>query len=296
MHTILLAQDFTAYSTNRLAAALETRGHQVQRVMPTQCSIRVDGLRSDVFHEGHSLLGADLVLLRCVAFSAFGLNVVRLFETAVATQLLLSGSRCVNEPLAKQLAQDKFFSLQALDRAGIPVPASWLTWSPESLERIAADHLGTPLVLKAMQGSWGVGVMRADSIPSARSIFETIGGLQRAVIAQRYVHEAGRRDLRAIVLGDQVVGAFRRAAAAGEFRANIHRGAQPEIVTLDSAYQAAAVQATHCLGLALAGVDLLETPDGPLVLEVNPTPGWQQIERLSDLDVAGQVVRYLERI
>lgn len=295
MHAIVLAQLFDTYSTKRLADALRARGHTVQMAAPVDCTICIGGPASGVAYKGIALTGAQLVLPRCASFTQFGLTVVRSFETAVATQLQLAGALCVNNPQAKLVAHDKLISAQVLSAAGVPVPATYLAWDPSTLDQIIDQHLGTPVVLKTVQGTWGMGVMRADSRESARSIFETLRTTERMVIVQRYVAEAGGRDVRAMVVGDEVVGAFRRTAPPGEFRANIHRGAEPEMVQLAPGQQAMAVAAAQALSLELAGVDLLETADGPLVLEVNPSPGWKQIERLSDIDVAGRVATYLER-
>jgi ribosomal protein S6--L-glutamate ligase len=294
MHAIILAQDFESYSTKRLADGLQFRGHQVTLVSPLHCTLRIDGESSAVVCAGQALPAADLVLPRCASLTSFGLTVVRHFEAAVALQLQMAGARCVNDPQAKLLAHDKFLSLQVLDAAGIPVPASYLTWDSDALDEIVGDRLGTPLVLKTVQGTWGVGVMRADSPVAARSTFETLHSMNQVVLAQRYVAEAAGQDVRAMVVGQRVVGAFRRTAPPGEFRANIHRGAEPEMVRLPAEVQALAVAATRALGLELAGVDLLETSGGPLLIEINPSPGWKQIERLSDTDVAGAIVSYLE--
>lgn len=290
---VILAQDFDSYSTRRLADVLTARGHQVTLVSPLDCLIRLDADGSEVLHESGSLQGADLALLRCASFRTFGRTVVRTLEASIAMQLQLTGTRCVNAPRAKLLAHDKFLSLQVLHHAGLPVPTTVLSWDTRQLEQVIGQDLGVPLVLKTNEGTWGVGVMRAESLVAALSVIETLQGMDRIVLAQEYVSEAAGQDIRAIVVGNEVVGAFRRTARPGEFRSNIHRGATPELVRLAPEYQQVAVAATHTLGLELAGVDLLETEAGPLVLEVNPAPGWQQIERLSDVDVAARVVDYL---
>lgn len=296
MQTLILAQDRAAYSTRRLAEALLARGHAVQTANPLECAVRIAGPIAEVLWQDRPLTGIDLVLLRCTAFNPHGLAVVQPLEQAVARQWALAGARCVNDPAAKHLANDKFASLQVLAAAGLPVPETLLTWNPASLAQAIEERLGLPVILKTIQGTWGVGVMRADSLASAHSIFETMGGLERPLLAQRYIAEAAGRDIRAIVVGQEVISAFRRTAPAGEFRANIHRGAEPEMVELPADYTEAAIGAARALGLDLAGVDLLETAAGPLVLEVNPSPGWKQIERLTDIDVAGRIVEYVARL
>lgn len=302
MRIAILAQDFEAYSTCRLAEVLSRRGHDLTLVSPTDCTVHMgqagpeEAGGAGVWHRGQSLRGTELVLLRCVAATTPGLSVIRPLETSIALQLGLTGARCVNQPQAKQLAQDKFLSLQVLSQAGVPVPDTFLTWSPEQLEAVVRQHLGTPVVLKTLQGTWGVGVMRADSVASARAIFETLGGMERLVMAQRYIPEAARQDIRAIVVGQEVLGAFRRRTPPDEFRANIHRGGSAEMVDLPAGYAKMAVAAAQALGLDLAGVDLVETEAGPLVLEVNATPGWKQIERLSDIDATGRIAAFVEEL
>ncbi|MEA3336494.1 MAG: RimK family alpha-L-glutamate ligase [Chloroflexota bacterium] len=294
MHVLILNQVFETYGTERLVQALKARKHTVKLLRPLDCTVHVGDVGGGVIYEGQRVDDADAVLLRCAAYTRYGLTIVRTFESAVATQLESAGLICINQPQAKLHAHDKFLSMQLLQRAGIPIPLSVLTWDPASLEQAVSEYLDTPVILKTRQGSLGIGVMRADTVESALAIHDTMRTVERILIAQQYLVEGDGQDIRVIVLGNEVLGAFRRTARPGEFRANIHRGGTAEIIELPEGYAQMAVRAAKALELDLAGVDIIETERGPVVLEVNPSAGWQQLEKHSDIDVATRIVAYLE--
>jgi len=293
MKVIILAQK-DSYALRRLANAITLRQHHLKIISPIDCTVRIDGAHAEVIYYSQPL-SADVVLLRCIAYTRHGITIVRAFETYVANQLKLSGAVCINDPEAKLRAHDKFLTLQALNNSGIPVPPTFLTWNQTNLESIAYNHLGFPLILKMNEGTWGMGVTRADSLESARSIFDTIKGMERVFTLQKYVAEAKGRDIRVFVLGKRVIGAIKRTARVHDFRSNIHQGGRAESVHLPSSYADVAIRAADVMGLDIAGVDILETNEGPKVIEVNPSPGFESIESATGVDVATQIVQYIEQ-
>jgi len=293
MKVIILAQK-DSYALQRLANVITSRHHDLKIISPIDCTVRTDGAHAEVIYYNQPL-SADVVLLRCIAYTWHGVTIMRAFETYVANQLKLNGAVCINDPEAKLRAHDKFLTVQVLNNAGIPVPPTFLTWDETNVESIAHNHLGFPLILKMTEGTWGVGVTKADSLESARSIFDTIKGMARVFTLQKYEAEAKGQDIRVFVLGKKVIGAIRRTAQANDFRSNIHQGGKAESVILPSGYSDIAIRATDVMGLDMAGVDMLETSEGPKVIEVNPSPGFESIESATDVDVATQIVQYLEQ-
>ncbi len=295
MDVVVLGQKFDTYSMRRLVSVLEARQHSVRQISPITSSLKIGGNAPEIMAAGSRVMRADAVLLRCATYSSFGVTVVRAFETALGVQLKLQGAICINDPEAKQRAHNKFLTLQMLANAGIAVPPTFLTWEVTALETVIENEMGLPVILKMNEGTWGIGVTRADSLPSARSMFETIQSMERIILAQKYIEEAQQQDIRAFVIGGEVVAAMRRVARPGEFRSNIHQGAQAQKVELPEAFVAAALGAARVLDLEVAGVDLLESANGPLVLEVNPAPGLEQIEATTGVDIATLLVEYIEK-
>ncbi len=282
------------YSIQRLRQAFEARGDTFDMVNPLDCSVVVgENSKPQVVYQDEELTGYDLVLPRVASFTDFGIQVVRVMETAVASNLMMSGSVSVNHPLAKFRAHNKFFTIQALAGAGVPVPSTVLTWDSDYIAQLVGQDWGVPIILKMLEGTWGMGVMRADSLEAAVSTFEALQGTGRLLTAQRYIRESAGRDIRVIVVGDQVIGAVRRIAPEGEFRANIHRGAISEAIDLAKEDQDLALRAARALELEIAGVDMLETDQGLQVIEVNPAPGFKAIEESLGIDAAGPIARYL---
>jgi ribosomal protein S6--L-glutamate ligase len=294
MKIAILAVDFEAYTNKCLATCLESRGHAVQLVRPFDCMIQLEGGPGEIKTAGASLSQAEMVLLRCVVLR-HRMTPVRYLERVVANHLKLGGAICINDPQAKMMARDKLLTLQILNQYELPIPKTYFAWDARAAERIIRDKLDMPIVMKTTEGTWGIGTMQADSLASARSILDTMQwGMQRAIILQEYVPEAQGRDIRVLVIGHKAVGAIRKVARAGEFRANAHREARSEKFDLPPAYADLAVKATQVMGLEMAGVDLLESRRGPLILEVNSCPGIKELEAQTGLDIALHMAQYLE--
>ncbi len=249
-----------------------------------------------IFSQGKPLPLPDVALLRVTAHTAFGASLGRAAEYHLATQLQLQGVYCVNEPEAKRRAANKLLSLQVLSQAGLPVPPTALTWDAENIEWLARDFLGEPLVLKANDRTWGQGVTLADDAEAAFAALKRAREEHSVMLAQQYIAEAAGQDIRVFVVGGEVAGAMRRRARPGDFRANAHLGGSAEgISALPKAYTRLALAAAKALRLDIAGVDLLESAAGPLILEVNSSPGLKMIESVTGKDIAGQVVGWAEQ-
>lgn len=294
MKILIFAQNHNTHSTRRLQEACETRRHEVLVVRPTDCVLKLDSPKTAVFYRDYDLTGFDVALLRCVSRTQIGSEILRPYETYLATQLQLAGVRCINSPTVKQLASDKLATSQLLNHAQVPIPTTYLAWDLDEIEKIASNDLEPPLTIKLPKGTWGSGVVKADSVESAVSTHHLMSGMFKVATLQEYIAEANHQDIRAFVVGDTVVAAMRRTAKAGDFRANIHLGATAEAITLDSATQKIAIAAVKAIGLEIAGVDMLASKRGMLVIELNSTPGLEEIEAATGVAVAEKIVAYLE--
>lgn len=293
MKVLILAQKFDNYSIQKLDCALKSRGHSVLMVTPSELAVKV-GNNSTIIHNNDSLSGVDVALLRCSGFTPYTKNVARVLEFHIGVQLGYSGTICVNEPEAKRKAQDKFYTLQILNRASVPVPESFLIWDTNQFNHIVEKTLDIPIIIKLAEGTWGVGVMRADSLESARSVFESIRGMGHVTTTQKYIDYEIGRDIRVIIVNGKVAAAMSRIAQSGEFRSNVHQGGKSIKTDLQDECAEIAIEAAKALGLGIAGVDIIESDAGPQVIEVNPTPGLEGIEKTTGIDVAKLIVEYLE--
>ena len=276
------------YSTRRLVEAAEARGHAVTVLDTLQPSIEVQHGAPDLYYRGKHVDSYDAVVPRIGAsITTFGTAVVRQFEQLdVYTP---SSSHGIAN------SRDKLRALQMLSRHDIGMPHTSFVRRKEdvlpAIERVG----GAPVIIKLLEGTQGVGVILADTVKVARAIIETLHSTKQNVLIQKFVGESAGRDIRAFVVGDQVIVAMRRTAQEGEFRSNVHRGGHADAVDLDSTYRETAVRAAQVLGLRLAGVDMLEGADGPQVMEVNSSPGLEGIEGATKLDIAGAIVDFVER-
>ncbi len=276
------------YSTRRLVEAAEARGHAVTVLDTLQPSIEVQHGAPDLYYRGKHVDSYDAVVPRIGAsITTFGTAVVRQFEQLdVYTP---SSSHGIAN------SRDKLRALQMLSRHDIGMPHTSFVRRKEdvlpAIERVG----GAPVIIKLLEGTQGVGVILADTVKVARAIIETLHSTKQNVLIQKFVGESAGRDIRAFVVGDQVIAAMRRTAQEGEFRSNVHRGGHADAVDLDSTYRETAVRAAQVLGLRLAGVDMLEGADGPQVMEVNSSPGLEGIEGATKLDIAGAIVDFVER-
>jgi ribosomal protein S6--L-glutamate ligase len=294
MDVVIVAKKADTYSTRRLVSVLREKNHSVNFISPLDCTLSIDGGVFDIISSGSTIPIPNIALLRSTAYTEFGTTIGRAFETYLGMQLKLSGTICINDPEAKFRASSKFLALQILNHAGIPVPATFLTWDSANIEWIAGDYLGTPLIVKMNEGTWGMGVELAEDTETARTLVKTAGEMKRITLAQEYITAAQEQDVRVLVVGGQVIGAMRRIPPAGNFRSNAHQGSKAERIDLPKEYADLAVLAARALELEIAGIDILETETGPLVLEANPSPGLEQIETVTNIDIATQIVEFLE--
>ena len=286
MKLAILSTAPRCYSTLRLRQAAEERGHKVKVLNTLRFGIELEHGEPDLYFRGKQLSHYDAILPRIGAsLTYFGTAVVRQFEQMdVYTPNTAAG-------IAN--SRDKLRSLQILSRHDIGIPHSTFVRDRKDVLPAIARIGGAPVIIKILEGTQGVGVILAESNKVAEAIIETMHSARQNVLVQKFIAESRGRDLRAFVVGDRVVAAMRRVAQAGEFRSNVHRGGRAEMITLDAVYEETAVRAAQILGLRVAGVDMLEGNEGPLIMEVNSSPGLEGIEGCTGLDVAGAVVDYI---
>jgi ribosomal protein S6--L-glutamate ligase len=288
MRLVILSRQSTLYSTNALVQAALQRGHDV-RVMDTLLfDIRVSRQGPELFYQGEPVRDIDAVIPRIGASITF-------YGLAVVRQLEMMGVYCVNESQAIARSRDKLRSLQILSRHDIGLPPTVFTRQAEHINDCIERVHGPPVVVKLLQGTQGIGVVLAESARAASSVIEAFHGLEQNILIQKFISEAEGTDIRALVVGRRVVAAMRRQAVAGEFRTNIHRGGTAKKVRLSPEARKAAIAAARVLGLRVAGVDLIESSEGPMVMEVNSSPGLEGIQTTTGVDVAGAIIEYIER-
>jgi ribosomal protein S6--L-glutamate ligase len=267
--------------------AAEKRGHQVRVLDTLQFDIRVSKQNPELFYQGEPVLGVDAVIPRIGAsITFFGLAVVRQFE--------MKGVYCVNESQAIARSRDKLRCLQILSRHDIGLPPTVYTRQAEHVPACIDRVDGPPVVVKLLQGTQGIGVVLAETAMAAGSVIEAFHGLDQNILIQKFIQEANGADIRALVVGRKVVAAMRRQAEAGEFRSNIHRGGKARAIKLLVEYRKTALAAARVLGLRVAGVDMIESREGPMVMEVNSSPGLEGIEKTTGVDVAAAIIEHLE--
>ena len=286
MKLAILSRSLRAYSTQRLRTAALDRGHQVKVLDTLRFGIDLTGEEPDLSFRGRQLSSYDAILPRIGAsVTYFGTAVVRQFE-----QMDVYTPNTANGIMN---SRDKLRATQILSRHAIAMPATAFVRNRDDVRSAISMVGGAPVVIKLLEGTQGIGVILAPTAKVAEAIIETLHGTNQQVLIQRFVKESKGKDIRALVVGDRVVAAMRRRAQGDEFRSNVHRGGSVEKVDLDPAYAEVAVRAAHIMGLRVAGVDMLEGDEGPLVMEVNSSPGLQGIEAATKLDVAGAIVDYI---
>ena len=287
MKIVILSRNPELYSTSRIKEAGEQRGHEMLVVDHTKCDIIIEKKKPMIFYKGKPLKDVDAVIPRIGASVTFyGAAVVRQFEMMkVFTSL---------ESQALTRSRDKLRSLQILSRAGLNLPKTAFTNFSKNSSKIL-DQLGeAPYVIKLLEGTQGVGVVLAENRSAGESVLEAFQGLQARVIVQEFIEEAKGADLRAFVVDGQVIGAMKRQAKEGEFRSNLHRGGTAELVQLSEDEEKAALKAARVLKLGIAGVDMLQSKKGPMIMEVNSSPGLEGIEAATGKDIARAIIRYVE--
>ena len=286
MKIAILSRSLKCYSTRRLREAAEQRGHTVKVLNTLRFAIDLQKSQPDLFFRQKQLTSYDAVLPRIGAsITYFGTAVVRQFEQMEVF--------CANSSAGISNSRDKLRSLQILSRHQIGIPPTTFVRDKSdvlpAIERVG----GAPVIIKLLEGTQGIGVLLAETVKSAEAIIELLQSQKQNVLIQKFVGESRGRDIRAFVVGDQVVAGMRRVAQGQEFRSNVHRGGLTERVNLDEAYRQTAVRAAQIIGLRIAGVDMLEGKDGPQIMEVNSSPGLEGIERCTQLDIAGAITDYI---
>ncbi|GAA2834086.1 SSU ribosomal protein S6P modification protein [Leucobacter komagatae] len=286
MKLAILSRAPQAYSTQRLRAAAEQRGHNVKVLNTLRFAIDLATDEPDLRYRGKLLSDYDAILPRIG-------NSITYFGTAVVRQFEQMDVYTPNTANGISNARDKLRAIQILSRHSIDMPPTAFVRNRADVRPAIESVGGAPVVIKLLEGTQGIGVILAPQVKVAEAIIETLHSTQQNVLIQKFIAESRGRDIRALVVGDRVVAAMRRVASGDEFRSNVHRGGTVEAVQLDPAYEQTAVRAAQIMGLRVAGVDMLEGDDGPLVVEVNSSPGLQGIETATDLDVAGAIIDYI---
>lgn len=283
----ILSRRKELYSTRRLVEACEKRGHEAVVIDHLKCNLIMEQGNPTVYFNGQALNDIDAIVPRVgTSVTFYGSAVVRQFEmmkkiTCVSSQGLLR-------------SRDKLRSMQILSRHGLGLPRTVFTNYSRDTKTIIDSVGGPPLIIKLLEGTQGLGVVLAENEKAAKSVIEAFHGLKARIIVQEFVKEAAGVDIRAFVVGGKVVGAMKRQAEEGEFRSNLHRGGKSSVVRLKREEKEAAIKAAKALGLNVAGVDMLQSGRGPLIIEVNSSPGLQGIERATGKDIASSVVEWLE--
>lgn len=284
----ILSRNKSLYSTRRLMEAGRQRGHEMQVIDTLRCYMNIASHRPEIHYQGEALAGFDAVIPRIGASVTF-------YGTAVLRQFEVMGVYPLNESVAITRSRDKLRSLQLLARKGIGLPVTGFANSPGDVQDLIKMVGGAPLVIKLLEGTQGIGVVLAETLKAAESVIEAFMGLKANILVQEYINEAQGADIRCLVVGDKVVAAMKRQAKPGEFRSNLHRGGKASLIKISPEERSAAVRAARVMGLNVSGVDILRSNHGPLVVEVNSSPGLEGIEHASGKDVAGMIVEFVEK-
>ncbi|MCB1263604.1 MAG: 30S ribosomal protein S6--L-glutamate ligase [Mycobacterium sp.] len=287
MRIAILSRNAKLYSTRRLVEAVEQRGHDVVVLDHLKCYMDIASHNPAVHYRGAELDYFDAVIPRIGASVTF-------YGSAVVRQFEMMGTYCLNESVAITRSRDKLRSLQILARAGIGLPVTAFANSTDSTADLIEIVGGAPLVVKLLESTQGKGVVLCETRSAAEAIIEAFRGLKANFLVQEYIKEAGGADVRCFVVGNKVVAAMKRQAAAGEFRSNLHRGGSASLIRLTPEERSTAVRAAQRMGLNVSGVDILRSNHGPVVLEVNSSPGLEGIEEATGRDVAGLIVKFIE--
>lgn len=289
MNIAILATNPHLYSHQRLKAAGEDAGHTVTIINPLYCYLNVAASSPKVHYRGGEPLPKfDAVIPRIGASITY-------YGTAVLRHMETMGMYALNESIAISRSRDKFRSLQLLARKGIPMPLTSFAQSPDDTEDLIRMVGGAPLVIKLLEGTQGKGVILADSHQSAVSIINAFKEMSANILVQEFIEESRGMDIRCFVVGDKVIAAIKRQAKEGEFRANVHQGGKATKVSLSPQERAIAVAAAKTMGLKVAGVDLIRSNHGPLVLEINSSPGLEGIEKATHVNIAAKIIHYIEK-
>jgi ribosomal protein S6--L-glutamate ligase len=285
LRVAILSRKRGLYSTRRLVEAVQKRGHRALVLDTLRCNLILDTHGPRMVYRGIEVRDVDVVIPRIGAsITNYGL--------AVVNQLNMMGIPVLNNSVPIARSRDKLRCLQLLSKHGVAIPRTVMARDRSDVATLVEEVGGLPAIIKLLQGTQGVGVMIASTMAEVQTILDTFWDLGQEIVLQEFIRESKGRDVRALVVGDRVIGAMRRQAKQGEFRSNIHRGGEGKAFDLPREYQEAAVRAAQIIGLELAGVDMLESKDGPKIMEVNSSPGFEGIEKATQKDVAGRVIEH----
>ncbi|MXP29034.1 30S ribosomal protein S6--L-glutamate ligase [Porphyrobacter algicida] len=286
MKIAMLARNAQLYSHRRLVEAAETRGHQLDILNTLRCTVHIASHRPQVFYNGEPAIGYDAVIPRIGAsITQYGLAILRQFE--------MRGCWPLNESVAIGRSRDKLRSMQILAKHGLGLPLTAFAHDPKQTSEIIKAVNGPPVVIKLLEGTQGIGVVLAETEASAKSVIEAFRGANVNILVQEFIKEAGGTDIRAFVIGGKVVAAMKRTGAPDDFRSNLHRGGSAQLIKITPEERSTAVRAAKRMGLNVCGVDMLRSNHGPVIMEVNSSPGLEGIEQATGKDVAGMVIDFI---
>ncbi|MDF2368956.1 30S ribosomal protein S6--L-glutamate ligase [Sneathiella sp.] len=288
MKIALLCRNAELYSHERLIEAAEARGHQIDVINHLRCYIDIASGDPEIHYKGESLKGYDAVIPRIGASVTF-------FGTAVLRQFEMMDVYPVNESVGISRSRDKLRSMQLLSREGIGLPVTVFAHRTSDAAEVLKLAGGAPVIIKLLEGTQGIGVVLGETPKSAESIIQAFGGTDTNILVQQFVKEANGEDLRCIVVGEKVVAAMIRRGAEGDFRSNLHRGGSAEAVKITAEERSTALKSANAMGLNVCGVDMLRSNAGPVVMEVNSSPGLEGIEKASGIDVASKIIEFIEK-
>jgi len=283
----MLARNPKLYSHQRLLEAAEQRGHELRILNTLRCTMNITSHRPSILYNGETLKGFDAVIPRIGAsITHYGLAVLRQFE--------MMGVWPLNESVAVGRSRDKLRSMQIFAKHGLGLPVTAFAHDPKQTDEVLKIVGGAPAVIKLLEGTQGIGVVLGETNNSAKSVIEAFRGLNVNILVQEFIKEAGSSDIRIFVVGGKVVAAMMRTGAAGDFRSNLHRGGSAKMVKITPEERSTALRAAKVMGLNVAGVDILRSNHGPVIMEVNSSPGLEGIENATGKDVAGQIIEFIE--
>ncbi len=284
----ILSREPDCYSTRRLVEAGIARGHKVDVIDTLHCYMDITSSKPTVRAAGEALPKYDAIIPRIGSTVTFyGTSVVRQFE--------MMGTFSVNSSVAISQSRDKLWSLQLMSRKGIGMPRTGFANEPDDIKDLIKNVGGAPVVIKLLEGTQGIGVVLAETNKAAVSMIEAFMGVKANILVQEFIAEAGGADIRCFVVDGKVIAAMKRQGAEGEFRSNLHRGGSAELIKLTKDERATAINAAKIMGLSVCGVDILRSNRGPLVMEVNSSPGLEGIETSTTKDVAGMIYEFIEK-
>lgn len=284
----ILSRKSTIYSTKRLFEEAKARDHDVYVIDTLRCYMNITSKKPEIHYKGAPLLGYDAIIPRIGASITF-------YGTAVVRQFEMLGVFSVNESVAITRSRDKLRSMQLLSRKGIGLPTTGFANSPSDIDDLINIAGGQPLVIKMLEGTQGLGVVLAETKKAAESVIQAFYGLKANILVQEFIKESGGTDIRCFVVGNKVIAAMQRTAPPGEFRSNLHRGGTAELIKLTKEEKETAISAAKIMGLNVAGVDIMRSERGPLVVEVNSSPGLEGIEKATGKNIAGMIIEYIEK-